>query len=143
MIDGVTYHVVRIQNGMAFMHNVNHYKGRPRQMLATKVPYFDESGVLITPKDEATQIPPRKYVSKVNIKEIIKENTDLQVSKKAVMFIHEQLEFICEYLIINANETALKHNHTRIGPEHVCHMQVPVLHTEVCKDHKEYIEDGM
>lgn len=143
IIGGKTFQVVRIEDNFAYLHNVETYMGRPRKMLVSQVPYFDENGQLIVPEIKKTQIPKRKLISKVNIREIAKEQTDKQVSKKAIMFIEEQVRFLCEYLIINADETADKHNHTRIGPEHVCHIQFPELHTEICIDHKQYIEDGL
>ena len=143
IIDGKTYQVVRIDEAFAYLHNVETYKGRPRKMLLSRVPYFDESGTLIEPKQEETKIPTRKFQSKVNVREIVKSETEMQVSKKAIMFLQEQLSSICEILICNAEQTAERHGHSRIGPEHICYLNLPDLHHEVLIDHKEYIEDGM
>ncbi len=143
IIDGKTYQVVRVDEAFAHLHNVETYKGRPRKMLLSRVPYFDESGKLIEPKQEETKVPLRKFQSKVNVREIVKNEIEMQVSKKAIMFLQEQLSSICEILILNAEQTAERHGHSRIGPEHICHLNFSDLHHEIMIDHKEYIEDGM
>ena len=88
MIDGKTYQVVKIDDNFAHLHDVKHYKGRPRKMILSQVPYFDENGTLVKPVSEPTKVPLRKFQSKINLRDIIKETTDGQFSRKGIMFLH-------------------------------------------------------
>ena len=145
MIDGKTYQVVKIDDNFAHLHDVKHYKGRPRKMILSQVPYFDENGTLVEPVIEKTKVPLRKFQSKINLRDIIKETTDGQFSRKGIMFLHEQLTGLAEIMIINAFETAEKHGHKRVGAEHFSEINFAQLHfsEELRMDHKEYIEDGL
>ena len=145
MIDGKTYQVVKIDDNFAHLHDVKHYKGRPRKMILSQVPYFDENGTLVQPVSESTKVPLRKFQSKINLRDIIKETTDGQFSRKGIMFLHEQLAGLAEVMIMNAFETAERHGHKRVGAEHFSEINFSQLHfsEELRMDHKEYIEDGL
>tara|TARA_R100001510_G_scaffold8847_1_gene6793 strand:+ start:471 stop:932 length:462 start_codon:yes stop_codon:yes gene_type:complete len=145
VIDGKTYQVMRIEEQTAHLQNVETYKGRPRKMLARLVPYFAEDGNLIVPEPVTeTAIPTRKLSSKVNIRKIIAENTEMQVSKNAIMWLHEQLAGICEALVNQAELKAEFHNHKRIEPRHIQHVPIPESAPDyVYLSHDDYIKDGI
>tara|TARA_R100000734_G_C3315958_1_gene108200 strand:+ start:280 stop:738 length:459 start_codon:yes stop_codon:yes gene_type:complete len=144
IIGGETFHVVKTDEAYAYLHNVKSYKGRPRKMLLSQVPYFGSDGKLITPKVEKTKIPSRKLKSKVNIREIIAENTDMQVSKNAIMWLHEQLSSICETLLEQAVEKAKHHEDKRIEPRHIQHVPIPEsANNFVYQSHDDYVKDGI
>ena len=144
IIGGETFHVVKTDEAFAYLHNVKSYKGRPRKMLLSQVPYFGSDGNLITPTVEKTKIPTRKLKSKVNIRKIITETTDMQVSKNAIMWLQEQLSGICETLLEQAVEKAQHHKDKRIEPRHIQHVPIPESEsTFVYKSHDDYIKDGI
>lgn len=143
VIQGTTYYITRIEDNFAYMLDVAKMKGRPKKVILSQVPYFVDDK-LITPVQENTKIPSRKLVSKVNIRAIANETTEMQVSKNAIMWIHEQLEGICEILLSQAEEKAKYHQSKRIEPRHIQHIRVPESAEDfVFLSHDDYIKDGI
>ena len=91
IIDGKTYQVVRIDESFAYLHNVETYKGRPRKMLLSRVPYFDEEGTLIEPKQEETKIPTRKFQSKVNVRRLLRAKLKCRFQRRQLCFFRSNL----------------------------------------------------
>ena len=104
LIDGNTYMVMKIEDGMAHLKDMVNPKGRPRKMSVERVPYFNEEGEFIVP--EVKSLPKFNVSGKISLRAMVKEYTDMSVSRDFIGFLKLWIEGAIEDLVIGAEENA-------------------------------------
>lgn len=120
IVDSTTYHCIKIKNGYAYLKNILHSRGRARKIKVSECPYIDTSGEnheLIIPEKKVEKKPRTR--SKVNLSSLIKENTELQVSRSAKNFLMEWVETSVGNMVANAEKNAMQLGHGRITAAHI------------------------
>ena len=121
IIDSITYRCIKVdKEGNAHLKNIIHAQGRPKIIKQKYCPYV-LGGKLITPEKPKPEPIPR--VTKINITQLIKENTELIVSNEAKYFIGEWVETAISNLIANAEESAISRGDKRITAGHFYWME--------------------
>lgn len=139
-VDGITktYSCIKIENGMAHLKDILTTKGRPKKIPVSQCPYFSGEE-LITPKIVVEEKPRTR--SKVNLTSVIKDNTDLQISRTAKNFLHEWVVTAVGNMIANAEKNAISMGHSRISAAHI-HWLETNHHVEgYWKENENYIKD--
>tara|TARA_R110000751_G_scaffold263199_1_gene362527 strand:- start:730 stop:1170 length:441 start_codon:yes stop_codon:yes gene_type:complete len=114
IIDFETFRCVGIEGAYALLKNVLHEQGRPKKVRVDSCPYIVD-GAIVIPTPPAK----KKVSSKINIREIVKDNTDLQWSRSATAFIVEWAETTIGNLIAMGEINAKKLGHSRITAAHI------------------------
>ncbi len=133
-----TYRCIKIDSGIAHLKNVLHDQGRPTKISVKECPYM-ENGELIVP-EKPTEKKPRTR-SKMNITAILKDNTDLQISRTAKNFLYEWLETAIANVITNAEQNALERGHARITAAHIHWLETNERVAGYWKEHENYIKE--
>tara|TARA_R100001460_G_scaffold30445_1_gene60103 strand:+ start:1281 stop:1742 length:462 start_codon:yes stop_codon:yes gene_type:complete len=117
LIDGNTYMVMKIEDGMAHLKDMVNPKGRPRKMSIERVPYFNEEGEFIVP--EVKSLPKFNVSGKISLRAMVKEYTDMSVSRDFIGFLKLWIEGAIEDLVIGAEENAKGKNHSSLTAGHL------------------------
>ena len=133
-----TYRCIKIETGMAHVKNVLHDQGRPTKIPIGECPFMRD-GKLIVP-ERPTEKRPRTR-SKINITAILKENTDLQISRTAKNFLYEWVETAIGNVITNAEQNALERGDARITAAHIHWLETNERVSGYWKQNEDYIRD--
>ena len=129
IIDTVTYRCIQIDSeGYAHLKNILHEQGRPKKVLQKYCPYIQD-GQLIIPEKPKYKPPPR--TTKINVTQIIKENTNLS----------EWVETAICNLISNAEQNAIFRGDNRIDAGHIFWLETNSLPDGYWKENKKYMQD--
>ena len=138
IIDAITYRCIQVDSeGYAHLKNILHEQGRPKQVIQKYCPYILD-GQLITPERPKPKPTPR--VTKVNVTQLIKENTDLTISNEAKYFLTEWVETAISNLIANAEKNALARNDKRITPAHLFWLETNELPDGYWLENNKYMQ---
>lgn len=132
-----TFRCLKIENGVAFLKNVLHDQGRPTQIPVKECPYM-ENGKLIVP-EKVVEVRPRTR-SKLNLTSLMKENTDLQISRTAKNFVYEWAETAIANIIANAEQNALERGDARITAAHIHWIETNHRVSGYWKENEDYIK---
>ena len=115
VIEFDTYRCISVEDGYAYLKNIQHEQGRPKKMRQALVPYFDDSGVFHVP-----EIPKvKKNYSRIHLNKLVRANTDMPISRTFSALLHEWLESsICD-MVAWAEENAKTCNHNKISAQHL------------------------
>ncbi len=133
-----TYRCIKIEQEIAHLKNVLHDQGRPTKIPVRECPYMAD-GKLITP-EKPVVIRPRTR-SKLNLTSIMKENTDLQISRTAKNFLYEWAETAIANVITNAEQNALERGDARITAAHIHWLETNERVAGYWKANEKYIKD--
>ena len=133
-----TYRCIKIENEIAHLKNVLHDQGRPTKIPVKECPYM-ENGKLIVPEKKVEKRPRTR--SKINITSIIKDATDLQISRTAKNFLYEWVETAIANVITNAEQNALERGDARITAAHIHWLETNERVSGYWKKNEEYIKD--
>ena len=138
IIDSTTYRCLKIENGVAHLKNIIHNQGRPTKIPVNECPYM-ESGIIVIPK----KIPsvPKRTKSKVNLTALIKENTDLQISRSAKNLLYEWVETAVGNVVSNAEQNALVRGERRITAAHIHWLETNHRVEGFWKENENYLKD--
>jgi len=138
IINSTTYRCLKIENGVAHLKNIIHNQGRPTKIPVNECPYM-EGGTIVIPK----KIPsvPKKTRSKVNITALIKENTDLQISRSAKNLLYEWVETAVGNVVSNAEQNALVRGERRITAAHIHWLETNHRVEGFWKENENYLKD--
>lgn len=114
MFDGKTYSCVRIEDGIAYLKNITTQQGRTVKRPVAECPYFKDKQLIVPKKQKKESLS-----SVININKIIKEHTDLQVSRSAKAMLLDWVEGALGCLVSNANSNALSRGDARITAAHI------------------------
>ena len=122
IIDNEPYTCIKIDEGIAFMKKVSETRGRYMQMAAHMVPYFKDGDLIIPEKPKR-----EKSISglKIPIAKLIREETNMPVSRDLVKFVHEHITDLITELAWYAKENAEENNHKTLKPAHWYFLQLP------------------
>ena len=98
-----------------------------------------ENGKLIVPEKKVEKRPRTR--SKINITSIIKDATDLQISRTAKNFLYEWVETAIANVITNAEQNALERGDARITAAHIHWLETNERVSGYWKTNEEYIKD--
>ncbi len=115
VIDFETYTCIDVVDGYAHLKNVLHEQGRPKKLLQHLVPYFNEQGEFIEPK----QPKKKKYNSRVSLNQLIRNATDMPISHSFTALLHEWLEGAITDMVAWSEANAITKGHHRISAQHV------------------------
>lgn len=139
IIDTITYRCIRIDNeGYAHLKNILHEQGRPKLFLQKYCP-FVKDGKIITP--EKPKAETHKPTTKINVTQLIKESTDLQISNQAKYFIAEWIETAICNLVSNAHNSAVERGDSRITAAHFYWLETNTAPTGYWPSNIEYMQD--
>ena len=140
VIDSKTYRCIRIEEGYAHLKDITQEQGRPIKVKVESCPYIDsETGQYVVPVIEK---PKRKSTrSVINITSIIKEQTDMQISRSAKNFIYEWVETAVGNIIANAEHNAIAKGHSRISAAHIFWLETNKEVKGYWKENEEFIRD--
>jgi len=129
---------LKIENDVAHLKNIIHNQGRPTKIPVNECPYM-EGGTIVIPK----KIPsvPKKTRSKVNITALIKENTDLQISRSAKNLLYEWVETAVGNVVSNAEQNALVRGERRITAAHIHWLETNHRVEGFWKENENYLKD--
>jgi len=116
VMDSQTYYCMNIENGFAYLQNILHEKGRWRKVKHEEVPHMKD-GEWFIPEKKVEKKPRTR--SKINLSSLIKDNTDLQVSRSAKNFLMEWVETSVGNMVTNAERNAMQLGHGRISAAHI------------------------
>jgi hypothetical protein len=133
-----TFRCLKIENGVAFLKNVLHDQGRPTQIPVSECPYM-EDGKLIVP-EKPVEVRPRTR-SKLSLTSILKEHTDLQISRTAKNFIYEWAETAIANMITNAEQNAIERGDARITAAHIHWLETNHRVSGYWKENENYIRE--
>jgi hypothetical protein len=138
IINSTTYRCLKIENDVAHLKNIIHNQGRPTKIPVNECPYM-EGGTIVIPK----KIPsvPKKTRSKVNITALIKENTDLQISRSAKNLLYEWVETAVGNVVSNAEQNALVRGERRITAAHIHWLETNHRVEGFWKENENYLKD--
>jgi len=132
-----TYRCIKIDSDIAHLKNVLHDQGRPTKVPVKECPYM-EDGKLIVPEKPVEKKPRTR--SKVNITSIVKDNTDLQISRTAKNFLYEWVETAIANVITNAEQNAMERGDARITAAHIHWLETNERVAGYWKEHEKYIK---
>lgn len=139
IIETVTYRCLRIDgDGYAHLKNILHEQGRPKLVLQKYCPYILNNQIII-PEKPVYKRP--KATTKLSITKIIRENTDLQVSNDARLFITEWVETAVSNMIANAEENAINRGDSRITEAHFFWLETNSAPNGYWPSNKEYMKE--
>lgn len=134
-----TYRCVRLENGNAVLRNVlnDGAGGKPLIIPIEECPYVEDN-VLITPKKE--EYVREKPKTTLNLSKLIKQNTELRVSRSARYFLAEWLETALLNILANAEENALNKGSKTISAAHVFWLETNTAPNGFWPEHEEYMK---
>jgi len=139
IIDTITYRCIRVDSeGYAHLKNILHEQGRPKLVLQKYCPFVKDGKII---KPERPPAEKHKPTTKINVTQLIKENTDLQVSNQAKYFISEWVETAITNLITNADRSAIERGDSRLTPAHFFWLETNTAPIGYWPSNIEYIED--
>lgn len=139
IIGTTTYRCLKIEDGMAHLKNILHEQGRPKIIEQKYCPFLLD-GQIVTPEKPKLVLKPR--VTKINVTQLIKENTDLTISNDAKYFISEWVETAISNLINNAEQNALIRGDSRITPAHFFWLETNTAPNGYWPKNKEHISES-
>ena len=109
-----SYQCAKIESNVAFLKKTTESRGRFLEMKVGLVPYFND-GQLVVP-----EIPKKENIiqTKISINKLIKEATDMTVSRDLVKFASENIETLIYTLADIAKANADAKGHKRLRPSH-------------------------
>ena len=139
IIDTTTYRCIKIDNeGYAHLKNILHEQGRPKLVLQKYCPYIVDGELIVPEKPKPKPIP---RTTKINVTQLIKDNTDLTISNSAKYFISEWVETAIANLIANAEENAINRGDKRITAAHFFWLETNTAPNGYWKENEEYMQD--
>lgn len=115
---GETYLCVKIEPPLAHIRNISSGQGRTKKINLSKLPFRDENGTWILPEK-------KKGGSTINIRTLMKNETDLQISSDAVKFMTEWVETSILKMLSWAERNALERKDSRITAAHIFWWEEP------------------
>jgi|TARA_R100000329_G_scaffold51841_1_gene47774 histone H3/H4 len=115
IINNKTYQCVKIENGFAYLRNILSDRGKFLKLRVEQVPYLDENNKLIKPPKEKIN----RFRSTLNFKKMLCQETDLKISRDALVLMKEWLETSLADMIAYAEENALSRGDNTITAAHV------------------------
>ena len=137
MIGTNTYLCIKIEEGFAYLKNILHEQGRAKKIKVDECPFVKDNQ-LIVPEKIVVKKPRTK--SKVNLSSLIRENTDLQISRSAKNFLMEWLETAVANVVSNAEKNAIRLGHSRITAAHIYWVETNYAVEGYWKDNENYIK---
>jgi histone H3/H4 len=137
MIGTTTYLCIKVEDGFAYLKNILHEQGRAKKVKVEECPYI-KNDELIVPQKKEVQRPRTR--SKLNLTKLMKESTDLQISRSAKNFMMEWVETAIANQIANAERNAIRLGHSRITAGHIHWLETNSEHEGFWKEHEEYIK---
>ena len=133
-----SYQCAKIESGVAFLKKTTESRGRFLEMKVDLVPYFNEGQLVIPEKPKKENI----IRTKINVNKLIKEATDMSVSRDLVKFASENIETIIYTLAEIAKENAESKGHKRLRPSHWYWLELaPDIGHGYWPANNEYIEE--
>ncbi|BCV03178.1 MAG: hypothetical protein CM15mV62_480 [uncultured marine virus] len=136
IIGTTTYLCIKIEDGFAYLKNVLHEQGRAKKVKVNECPFIKDNELII-PEKEIIKKPRTK--SKVNLTSLIKENTDLQISRSAKNFLMEWLETAVANVVSNAEKNAIRLGHSRITAAHIHWLETNQVVEGYWKENERYV----
>ena len=115
VIDFITYTCLKIEDGKAHLKDITSTQGRPKVMDVRYVPYFTDDGLIIPEKPELKVV---RIPSKLNIRKILKEETEMPFTNDVVRFVVEWAETAIASMVSWAEENAEREGHSKIRAGH-------------------------
>lgn len=139
IIGTTTYRCLKIdEDGYAHLKNILHEQGRPKLVLQKYCPYLKNNKIVVPEKPVYKR---EKPTTKVNVTQIIKETTDLQVSNEAKYFITQWVETSIANLVSNAEENAINRGDSRLTAAHFFWLETNTAPNGYWPSNTEYIQD--
>ena len=139
IIGTTTYRCIKIdKEGNAHLKNIIHEQGRPKIVKQKYCPYIVDGQVIVPEKPEPKPIP---RTTKINVTQLIKENTELTISNSAKYFISEWVETAISNLIANAEENAINRGDKRITAGHFFWLETNNAPNGYWKENEKYMQD--
>ena len=139
IIDAITYRCLKIdEDGYAHLKNILHEQGRPKLVLQKYCPYIKDNKIIV-PEKPVYKKP--KPTTKINVTQLIKETTDLQVSNEAKYFITQWVETAIANLISNAEENATIRGESRLTAAHFFWLETNTAPNGYWPSNTEYMQD--
>ena len=139
IIDTTTYRCIKIdKEGNAHLKNILHEQGRPKIVKQKYCPYIVDGQLIVPEKPKPKPIP---RTTKINVTQLIKENSELTISNSAKYFISEWVETAIANLIANAHENATMRGDKRITAAHFYWMETNTAPNGYWKENEEYMQD--
>tara|TARA_R100001463_G_scaffold72014_2_gene125870 strand:+ start:2743 stop:3183 length:441 start_codon:yes stop_codon:yes gene_type:complete len=122
IIDNEPYTCIKIEEGIAYMKKVSETRGRYMQMAAHMVPYFKDGDLIIPEKPKR-----EKSITglKIPIAKLLREETNMPVSRNLVKFVHEHITDLVTELAWCAKENAEEYGDKTLKPSHWYFLQIP------------------
>lgn len=139
IIETVTYRCIKVdKEGYAHLKNILHEQGRPKLVLQKYCPYIKDGQMVIPEKPQPKQ---HKPTTKLNVTNLIRENTDLQISNQAKYFIAEWIETAICNLVSNAHNSAVARGDSRLTAAHFYWLETNTSPVGYWPSNTEYIQD--
>jgi len=134
-----TYRCVRIEDGNAVLRNVltDGAGGKPKIVPVKECPYVKDNQLVIPEKEE--YIRPKAKTT-INLSKIIKENSELRVTRSARYFLAEWMETALLNLLANAEENALSKGAKTISAAHVFWLETNTAPNGFWPEHENYMK---
>lgn len=137
MIGTNTYRCIKVKEGYAYLKNILHEQGRATKVKVEECPYI-ENDVLIVPEKKVEKKPRTR--SKLNLSNLMKEHTDLQISRSAKNFLMEWVETAIANQIASAERNAIRLGHGRLTAAHFYWLETNHDVEGYWKEHEDYIK---
>lgn len=137
IIGTTTYLCIRIEDGYAYLKNIVHEQGRAKKVKVDECPYIENNEVIVPEKKEVQR--PRTR-SKLNLTKLMKDSTDLQISRSAKNFMMEWVETAIANQVAKAERNAIRLGHSRITAAHIHWLETNSEVEGYWKEHEEYIK---
>lgn len=136
ILKGETYRCERISEGYAYLRNVSAGQGRTKKVLLSKVPFRNENEEWILPEKV-------KRSSTINVRTLMKGETNLQVSSDAVKFMVEWVETSILKMLSWAERNAQERGESRITAAHIFWWEEPQFFEPFgyWKEQRDYVRD--
>lgn len=117
LVDMVTYIISKIENDVAHLKDIVNPKGRPKQMSVEYLPYFDTDGNYVVPQRK--KVEKFNVSGKISLRAMVKEHTDMAVSRDFIGFLKLWLEGAIEDLVVGAEDNANIKDQSTITAAHL------------------------
>ena len=139
IIGSNTYRCIKIEEGYAYLKNILHEQGRATKVKVEECPYI-ENDVLIVPEKKIEKKPRTR--SKINLSTLMKENTDLQISRSTKNFLMEWVETAIANQVNLAEKNAIRLGHSRITAAHIYWLETNTDIEGYWKDNEDYVKNA-
>ena len=140
VIEFKTYSCVKIDSeGYAHLKDITTTQGRPKKLLAKKVPYVID-GKFITPEPEPVE--QYKMNTTFSLRKIATSETDLSISHGAIRLLKEWTDTAIRNMIANAERNAEIRGKTTIEAAHFFWLETNMQVEGYWPDNNEYAKKG-